>query len=304
MKSNNSDSIEVNPSPNDFKTPVNNKSLNNNNLIDKSKIKHCLFSRLIIQILFFSYIIGKINFNFKFIYANIPLFTIYKLEFHRLITNVFLCESLYELIIGAIMVSTIINNFEIKEGTVLFFFKFLYNLIISQIILLVIYYLFSFISPIALVFRINCREFLCTSYLVKHLLTTDTKKIENPYLGSLNDRFLIVFFLLMYFFLNHEYKIENIFCLYYGFIMCKYKKIFDFEFFSHKYINFIESSNFGKILQVSEFFISIQNSKNYKDKNNYNLNSNKYLNKKELDINDERIGLKAEINYEKEDFMI
>lgn len=293
MKSNNSDSVEVNPSPNDYKTPANNKPINNNSLEEKAKIKHCLFSRLIIQILFFSYIIGKINFNFKFIYSNIPLFTIYKLEIHRLITNAFLCESLYELIIGVIMVSTIVNNFENKEGTILFFFKFLYNCIISQIMLLIIYYLFSFIRPITLVYRINCREFLCTSFLVKHLLTTETKKIENPYLGVLNDRFVIVFFLLIYFFLNYEYRIENILCLYYGFIMCKYKKIFNLEFLSYKYINYIETSNFGKILKVSDFFVSIQNIPYYQDKINYSkLNANKKI----YDINDERIGLKADEN--------
>ena len=299
MKSNNSDSVEVNPSPNDYKATINNKPIDNNSLEEKSKIKHCLFSRLIIQILFFSYIISKINFNFKFIYANIPLFTIYKIEIHRLITNAFLCESLYELIIGAIMVSTIVNNFENKEGTFLFFFKFLYNCVISQIMLLIIYFLLSFIIPVSLVYRINCREFACTSFLVKHLLTTETKKIENPYLGELNDRFVIVFFLLMYFFLNHEYRIENILCLYYGFIMCKYKKIFNLEFLSYKYINYIEASNFGKILKVSEFFTSIQNSQNYKE------SFNKVNNKKNIyDINDERIGLKVDIDYENGDFMI
>lgn len=52
----------------------------------------------------------------------------------------------------------------------------------------------------SLVYRINSREFLCISYLVKHLLTTNTKKIINPFLGELNDRFIIVIFLLMYFF--------------------------------------------------------------------------------------------------------
>ena len=48
MKSNNSDSVEVNPSPNDYKAPINKKSINNNSLEEKSKVKHCLFSRLII----------------------------------------------------------------------------------------------------------------------------------------------------------------------------------------------------------------------------------------------------------------
>ena len=92
------------------------------------------------------------------------------------------------------MISTIINNYENKEGTVLFFFKFCFNSFIAQIILLFFYYIFSFINPLMMIHRINSREFLCASYLVKHLLTTDNKKISNPYLGELNDRFVLFFF--------------------------------------------------------------------------------------------------------------
>ena len=223
MKSVNPDSIEVNPSPQDFKTPINNKILIDNNEESKININHGLFSRLIIHFLFFSYLLSKINFNFRFIFTNIPLFTLYKIEFFRLITNPFICETFYELITSIIMVSTIINNFENKEGTIFVIFKFCYNSIISQILLLVIYYFISYINPITLVYRINSREFLCCAYLVKHLLTTDTKRILNPYFGEMNDRFVIVLFLFMYLFLNKEYRIDNLFCLYYGFLICKYR---------------------------------------------------------------------------------
>ena len=223
MKSVNSDSIEVNQSPQDFKTPIDNKILTDNNDDLKNKINHGLFSRIYIHILFFSYLVSKINFNFKFIFFNIPLFTIYRFEFHRLLINPFICESFYELVISIIMISTIINNYENKEGTILFFFKYCYNSIISQIILLFLYYIISFIKPITLTYRINSREFLCIAYLVKHLLMTDNKRILNPYLGELNDRFVIVLFLFMYLFLNMEYRIDTLICLYYGFLICKYK---------------------------------------------------------------------------------
>jgi len=305
MKSNNSDSIEVNPSPHDYKTPINNKGLDTNSSESKSNIKYCLFSRLIIHILIFSYVFGKLNFNSKFIFSNIPLFTIYKLEIHRLITNLFTCESLYELIISIIMISTVINTFESKEGTILFFFKFFYNLIISQIFLLIIYYFFSFINPMYLVYRLNSRELLCISYLVKHLLTTNTKKIYNPFFGELNDRFVIVIFLLIDFFLNYEYRIDIIFCLYYGFIMCKYNSFFDMKFFPPKYISAIELSDFGKILKISDYYVSVKNSENNIGKNTLNnLNFNKYLHKNNFDLNDERIGLKAANDLENCDFMI
>ena len=294
MKCNNSSSIEVNPSPNNFKISANNNTLNINSKESKILIKHALLSRLMIRVLLFSYLSSKINFNFQYIFANIPLFIIRRIEIYRLITNFFVCESFYELITGIIMVSTIVNNFENKEGTILFFFKFFYNMLVSQIILLIIYYIISLFYPIVFIYRINSREFLCTSYLVKHLLTTETKKIYNPYLGELNDRFMIVLFLLIYFFLNHEYRFENLFCLYYGFIICKYRKIFDLEFFPKKYINLIEFSNFGKILKISEYFVSFHTAKNNIGNNTLNnSNINKYLDKNEIGINDETIVLKS-----------
>ena len=297
MKSNNSTSIEVNPSPNNFKIPINNKSLVGSDLESKNSIKHGLLSRLIIHILFFSNISVKINRNFQLIFENSPIFIIKNIEIYRLITNLFICESLYELITGILMVSTVINNFENKEGTILFFFKFFYNLIISQIILLLFYFIISYFYPIAFIYRINSREFLCTAYLVKHLLTTETKKIHNPFLGELNDRFIIILFLLIYFFLNHEYRIENLFCLYYGFIICKYKNIFDMQFIPYKYIHLIEMNGFGKILKISEYFVPFHSAENNVSNNTLNDSRiKKYLNEKDVYLNDETIELKSNEN--------
>ena len=302
MKSENSDSIESNPSPQDFKISINNKIINDDNIDSKKYINHGLFSYIFIHFLLLSYLISKINFNFKFIFSNIPLFTIYKLEFYRLLMNPFLCEALYELIASIIMVSTIINNYENKEGTILFFFKFFYNSIISQILLLLIYYLFSLIKPIVLVYRINSREFLCCAYLVKHLLTTDSKKILNPYLGELNDRFVFILFLLIYLFLNKEYRIDNFICLYYGFLICKYNKFFELEFISSKQIIYIELSDIGKILKIPENFVSIQN---ISIKINHNSNNfDNFMKKENININEERISLKTANEFEDKDFII
>ena len=305
MKSINSDSIESNPSPEDFKTPINNKIIADTEQDSKIYINHGLFSRLIIHFLFFSYLISKINFNFIFIFSNIPLFTIYKFEIYRLLINPFLCESLYELITNIFMISTIINNYENKEGTILFFFKFYYNSFIAQIILIFIYYFFSFINPLMMVYRINSREFLCTSYLVKHLLTTNIKKISNPYFGELNDRLVIVLFLLIYLFLNKEYRIDNVLCLFYGFYMCKYNKIFELEFLSSKYITNIELSDIGKILKLSDYFVSIQNTYIKLNNNNSTITLNGApKNQNIIDINDERMGLKTANELENVDFLI
>ena len=74
MKCNNSSSIEVNPSPNNFKISANNNTLNINSKESKILIKHALLSRLMIRVLLFSYLSSKINFNFQYIFSNIPLF--------------------------------------------------------------------------------------------------------------------------------------------------------------------------------------------------------------------------------------
>ena len=300
MKSVNSDSIEVNQSPQDFKTPIDNKILTDNSDDLKNKINHGLFSCIYIHILFFSYLVSKINFNFKFIFFNIPLFTIYRFEFHRLLINPFICESFYELVISIIMISTIINNYENKEGTILFFFKYCYNSIISQIILLFLYYIISFIKPITLTYRINSREFLCIAYLVKHLLMTDNKRILNPYLSELNDRFVIVLFLFMYLFLNMEYRIDTLICLYYGFLICKYNQFFELEFISDKQIKYIEFSDIGKILKISDNFVSIQNNLTTINTNNYNND----IKNRNIDINDEKTGLKFANEFEDKVFFI
>ena len=154
-----------------------------------------------------------------------------------------------------------------------------------------------------MIYRINLREFLCTAYLVKHLLTTDTKKILNPYLGELNDRFAIVLFLLIYLFLNKEYRIDNVLCLFYGFFMCKYNKFFELELLSSKYITNIELSDIGKILKLSDYFVSIQNTY-IKINNNSTITLNGAAKNENIDINDERMGLKAANELENVDFLI
>ena len=88
--------------------------------------------------------------------------------------------------------------------------------------------------------------------------------------------------------------------------MCKYKKIFGLEFFPQKYINFIELSDFGKILKISENYISTKKAENNIGTNNFNnlKINNKYLNKKDINFNDEKMGLKFAKDFENSDLMI
>ena len=135
-------------------------------------------------------------------------------------------------------------------------------------------------------------------------MTTDSKTIPIPYFGVLNDRFVIVLFLLIYLFLNKEYRIENVICLFYGFFICKYNKFFELEFLSNKYITNIELSDIGKILKLSDYFVSAQNSYMKINNNNSNITLNGAANSGIFDVNDERMGLKAANELENVDFLI
>ena len=297
MKQNNPNSVEVNESIKNYNSETPLKPKNKNNTLN---LKQGLLSRSLIFILIFCYLSNKLHNNFNLIFGNIPLFTFYKFEIYRLITDLFICNSLYELLVGILMISSVINNFENKEGTILFFFQYLFNLFISQLFLVIFYIILQKFKPIFISYRLHSREFICCSFLVKHLLTTNTKKIGCLLCGEINDRFLIVFFLLMYFLINEEYRIENILCLYYGFLMCKYKKLFNLELLTqNKIINIIEMSEFGKIFKIFECFISFQKTHLLGINNNNNL----YSNIKNNDM-DENIKMKYSFDYENKAFNI
>ena len=73
------------------------------------------------------------------------------------------------------------------------------------------------------------------------------------------------------------------------------------EFLTSKQIDYIELSDIGKILKISDNFVSIQNI--YIQLNN-KINSNVYPKNEIIDINDERIGLKDANELENIDFLI
>lgn len=107
---------------------------------------------------------------------------------------------------------------------------------------------------------------------------------------------------MIYLFLNHEYRIDNILCLYYGFLICKYNKFFELEYLSNKFIISIEMSDIGKILKISDSFVSIQNT--FTKINNNPISFSNNTNNRVIDINDERMGLKIANEFEDKDFLI
>ena len=86
--------------------------------------------------------------------------------------------------------------------------------------------------------------------------------------------------------------------------MCKYNTIFELEFLSNKYITNIELSDIGKILKLSDYFVSIQNTYIKINNNSTNILNGAPKNQNIIDINDEKIGLKTANELENVDFLI
>ena len=58
------------------------------------------------------------------------------------------------------MISSVVNNFENKEGTILFFLQYFFNLFISQLFLVIFYLIIQKLNPIFISYRLHSREFI------------------------------------------------------------------------------------------------------------------------------------------------
>ena len=89
-------------------------------------------------------------------------------------------------------------------------------------------------------------------------------------------------------------------CIYFWIWNIEYNQVFELEFISDKQIKYIEFSDIGKILKISDNFVSIQNNLTTINTNNYNND----IKNRNIDINDEKTGLKFANEFEDKDFFI
>ena len=88
-----------------------------------TNLKFGIFSKTLITVLILFYTATFLNKNFNLIYANIPLFSLLKFEVYRIIPGCFISDNIIELIFNIVIVMTIINYYENKEGTIKTFIK-------------------------------------------------------------------------------------------------------------------------------------------------------------------------------------
>ena len=228
----------------------------NKQYFQNEKMKFGIFSRGIIFMLIYCYLNSFMNKNYILIFGNLPMFTFYYFEIFRLITGFFITENLFELIFYLFIIFTIFNYWENIEGTFKFTILIIMNLIIVQIVIGFLYILLSVLFPILKSYQIKSLPFLGIAFLVKHLLLTNTKKIYVFPGKEFNDRFLVIIYFFWFLFLNgREFKIELIISFYYGFLMCKYPKMYTLQSLTNETVSMIENSSNMKFISNIDSYI-------------------------------------------------
>ena len=270
----------------------------NNENFSNGKMKFGIYSKGIIFILIYCYLISFINKNYNLIFGNIPMFTLYYFELFRIITGFFITENLFELLFNIFIIFTIFNYWENKEGTFKFAILITMNLIIIQIVMGILYIIISIIFPIVQSYQIKSLPFLGIAFLVKHLLLTNTKKIYVFPGKELNDRLLVIIYFFWFLFVNgSEFKLELIISFYYGFLMCKYPKMYTLQSLTDDTVSTIENSNNMKFISNIDSYI--MKSLNILPVSNLSINNDEIIKLNNKNINE--IKVKNEENDKEKD---
>lgn len=183
-----------------------------------------LFSKALLFLSAISYFGTFCNKYFTLVFANIPLFTVYYLEVFRLITSWITNETFFELSFSLLLIFSIINYWENKEGTFKFFVKFSINAIVFQVFVLFIYYFLHFLFSSLWIYQIKVLHSISIAFLVKHLLLTNTKSLVVLNDKKINDRLMIIVYIFLFLLINGFRYPEFLLSFYYGFLMCKFPK--------------------------------------------------------------------------------
>jgi len=228
--------------------------------ITNKKPKQGLITKTFISIFILFYILTYIN--EYFITSNsFNTYIIYKdIEITRLISSLFISESILSLILNIFFTLTLINYYENTEGSVYFLKNFIFSTLLFELFLLSILYILSFLCPYILIMNISIYKYILISFLVKQILVSDGKFIYSYILNRSNTRFLFVLLLFSIFLMknNMNYIINEaiivITSIIYGILMAKHEVFFTFKQFNH-YILVVIDSN--QVLREVDCFISL-----------------------------------------------
>ena len=199
-------------------------------VINRNKLKLGIFSNSLLVTFTFFYVVSFANKNFNYVYGQIPLFTVQWFEIYRIITGIFTSYNLFDYILNISVVFIIVNTHENQEGTLKTFVKFFLSAIFIQAFTISLYFSIHIVFPFILSFTVKPALATGIAFLTKHILLTDNKTFLFYPNCIANNRWLAVIYLFVGILFNYaEVKFELFFALYYGFLMCKIPKYFDYS---------------------------------------------------------------------------
>jgi membrane associated rhomboid family serine protease len=227
-------------------------------VINRNKLKLGIFSNSLLVTFTFFYLVSFANKNFNYVYGQIPLFTVQWSEVYRLITGIFTSYNLIDYLLNISVVLLFVNSHENQEGTLKTFIKFFLSAIFIQAFTILIYCSIHILFPYVLSFTVKPALATGISFLTKHILLTEDKTFLFYPNCIANNRWLVVIYLLFGVLFNYsEVKFEVFFALYYGFLMCKFPKYFDYSPNEEAILHFEKNENY-KFLFNFESWILIE----------------------------------------------
>lgn len=228
--------------------------------ITNKKPKQGLITKVFISIHILFYILTYTN-EYFIISNSLNAYLIYsKIEITRLLSSLFISESIFALLLNVYFTLSLINYFENTEGSIYFLRNFLFSSIIFQVFLLLIVYIISIPCPYILTLNISPYKYILISYLIKQILTSDGKYIFSYIFKKSNTRLQFVILLICVIFLKDimNYIINElfiiIFSIMFGCFMAKHEVFFSFKQFNHHFLVLIDNN---QVLREFDCFISL-----------------------------------------------
>jgi hypothetical protein len=225
-------------------------------VIHTKKLKLGIFSYSLLILFVFFYLTSFINKNFILIYGQIPLFTIKWLEMYRLLTGIFISYNFFDLLLNLSIIIVVINSHENQEGTTKTFFNFFLSAILIQIIIISLYFSVYFLFPIYLSYSIKPTVAVGLAFITKHMLLNNEKNYVIYPNFTANNRWLAIIFFVLVILLNYrEFKFESLFSFYYGFLICKIPKYFNYSPNEETILHFEKNEKYKSIFNLENWVL-------------------------------------------------
>lgn len=220
------------------------------------KLKLGIFSKSLIIAYIFFYLVSYANKNFNYVYGQIPLFTIKWIELYRIITGIFVSHNILDLILNLSVILIVINTYENQDGTIKTFIKFFTSAILIQFFVISLYFSIYILYAVIISYTIKPTIAVGVAFVTKHILLTDNNKLIYYPDYPANNRWLAVTYFILGVILNYgEFKFELLFAFYYGFLVCKIPRYFDYSPSEESILHFEKDENYKFFFNMDSWIL-------------------------------------------------